>query len=782
MVGSKYCPADRRCYYNLVENCEIYGSVERIGGLHGKSTSYEENAVVRNCKIVGESPNTKYVGGLIGWQEYLVWYCTVDNSQILSKGDVVGGISGHVECNSSHGPINCYAKDSVVEGNNKVGGILGEIRDGPIRFNSTNAKVTAITSKAGGIAGYFENTDMTAATRTITMEGNSVNGATITSPTEVGGLVGNIAKDLYTEKDFFYNNYVHAYLTSGDTANVSMGIGGSKTNNPIIKNTWIYKYSTINGEYMNEDIDTYTENQYVIAKDLKSETTYKDKFKFDNNFNYTYLSQNKYPLPSNIENQEGIDLPEDPVSTLEAQAMTLENSENLKNAIALSGTNEKESKIGYDVYAISANEINIDLNNVSDGATLKIGETEIPVKSRTYTFKYDFNTIQTLVLTDNDQKVDIIITPDNIKNYVSLVGDTYSYLVGSKLNVCGTEIEGDFVNLYGSQALTTEGRVYDIERKGIDQSINKVESLILEETVKPKEEYEYQGNKIQVFGKYSIIGDKVRQQIYTARREKLSILSSKLDFKIGQKVVEIANEKEYETILKTSGTLVDLKTKLNYPEKFANTGIKAIAQNTDTEKTEMIVFYEDGQAIVFNYLTGEEIFKGQGENNTSNKDISLLDYIKAQINNLKENITSSDISIINNKKEYGEAQDLAQILEEIPVEVARQKVNTNSKTESETNNNINNQITSQDYITSYNPETNKYEVYSQNEIVESSKEEPVSETQKIIEGKLEDYYSEQKAIAKDDNELSGVTIIICVVLGIGICILLGYKFSRRYTK
>ena len=71
-------------------------------------------------------------------------------------------VAGHVEFNNQHGPTNCYAKDSVVEGNNKVGGILGEIRDGPIRFNSTNAKVTAITSKAGGIAGYFENTDMTA--------------------------------------------------------------------------------------------------------------------------------------------------------------------------------------------------------------------------------------------------------------------------------------------------------------------------------------------------------------------------------------------------------------------------------------------------------------------------------------------------------------------------------------------------------------------------------------------------------------------------------------------
>lgn len=269
MTGQKTVPANMNCTNNIVDGCEIYGSGNNIGGLTGKSTNYEQHAIVRNSKIIGESVNSKYIGGIFGKEGYLLWYSTVDNCEIISKGDSVGGISGRIASNSQHAPKYCYVKNSKIEGNSKVGGVCGEIRDGPIINNLVNAKITAITDKAGGITGYMDNKDMTVAIMRINISNNIVANSKITAPTKVGGMVGDIEKDLYTESEFFYNNYVHAYLNCEDTENVSMGVGGSKSNNPTIKNTHIYKYSKINDQYMNEDIDNYTESQYVVAEDLK---------------------------------------------------------------------------------------------------------------------------------------------------------------------------------------------------------------------------------------------------------------------------------------------------------------------------------------------------------------------------------------------------------------------------------------------------------------------------------------------------------------------------------
>lgn len=672
-----------------------------------------------------------------------------------------------------------YVEASKIEGNSKVGGICGEVIEGSIYNSLVNAEIGAVTDKAGGIVGYMDNKDMTAAVGVIKIYNNNVANSQIKAKTGVGGLIGNIASDLYTNGTFFYNNYVHAYLTSDDAENVSMGIGGYKEENPTIKNTYIYKYSKINDEYMNESIDNYAESQYLTSADLKLETTYKNKLGWGSNFNYTSLKNNKYPLVLNITNQEGIDLPEDPISLMSARAMMLSVANNLTNTVALATTQSQEQKeVGYDVYAISANEINIDLKNVEEGAILKIGEGEIPVKSRTYTFKYDFTTIETLKLIQNieteetnsedqeDSKViEIVIKPDEVRRYTTLEGENYAYINGNKLNINGKEVEGEFIHLYEGQALTNQGEIYDIGSQSINPSINKVEGLVLEEEVKPKEEYEYQGNAIQVFGKYSTIGEQVRQQIYTVRNGNLSILSSSLDMNIGQKVIEMVNGKEYETILKTDGTLQDLKEKLTYPEDFENSGIKEINQNTDTEKPEMVVYYEDGQVVIFNYLTGEVKYS-----NNQKQDIGILEYLKTSLFSLLDKETED----VND--EYKEAKVVAETLEETPVNVAIATIENTEGTDKTT---TEDQSISQNYITSYNPQKDQYEVYGDNEIIESEEETPESETEKIETNGLEKFYSSQGKNEKENEEMSGVVIIFVIIFGIGVCMLIGRYYLRK---
>ena len=105
---------------------------------------------------------------------------------------------------------------------------------------------------------------------------------------------------------------------------------------------------------------------------------------------------------------------------------------NLEDGVDLPENTSNE--ISYNVYAISANEINIDFTNVDSG-TLAIDNTEIPITSRTYTFKYDFLTPKTLKLKTADKEITISIRPDELRSYISLNDDTYAVLKDNKLKI-----------------------------------------------------------------------------------------------------------------------------------------------------------------------------------------------------------------------------------------------------------------------------------------------------------------------------------------------------------
>ena len=788
--------------------------------------------LVKNTVIRGTSISSKNVGGIEGYQNNFIKHCAVENSEIISNGETVGGIAGW----ASKSIYNSYVKDTKVEGTSKVGGIVGELTNEHIYNTYTNAEVKAIEKNAGGIIGYYTNENITAA-NIMQVYNNSVEGAEIEAPENVGGIIGYIETDLYTQTgaNYYYNNYVHAYLTSEDLITTSLGIGSSKVENVKLTNFHVYKYSKINDQYINEDIDNIKETQYVTANQLKQENTYKNTFGWGTSYLYTTLANNKYPILNSMKTeQEGIDLPEDPIDVETMQANIQQIAENMENKIPLSintitteneeteqtnseQNNNKAVTPTYEIYPISANEINIDLNSIPEGTYLRIGQGEnavdIEIDSRTYTFKYDYKTTQTLQLiqkaksnasinttstqtestaeqttstdvTDTNTETiltEIKIDPEEIRNYASLEGETNAILKGTEMYINGEKVEGSFVNIYKGKALTEKGEVYDIESQEKDPAENKVEGLILEGKVKPREEYEYSGNTIKVYGKYSTINGQSKNQIYTVKNGKLSIISGKTELKIGNQVIDMINEREYETILLENGTMQDLKQSLKYPENFENSNIKEIAQNTDTERTEVLVYYNDGTVIVFNYLTGDIIYKQEEKQNPG-----LIDYIKQSLANIIPSSTN------NTSKEYEESKELVEKLEEVPVEEAIQEVKPNNSTNSQntetnnsteetnsssntesiqnngTSNNGNSLTSSKNYVTSYNPETGTYEVYSIEEIINNNEEEPTSETEKIQANGLQQFYESYNTSGKKTKIEPGLSLIITTITAIGI--------------
>ena len=75
--------------------------------------------------------------------------------------------------------------------------------------------------------------------------------------------------------------------------------------------------------------------------------------------------------------------------------------------------------------------------------------------------------------------------------------------------------------------------------------------------------------------------------------------------------------------------------------------------------------------------------------------------------------------------------------------------------------------TSKNYVTSYNPETGTYEVYSVEEIINNNQEEPKSETEKIQANGLQQFYENYNTTGKKTKIQPGLVIIIITITAIG---------------
>ena len=315
LIGHLYYLNNGKMTFGEVLNSYIYGTAVYIGGLIGRADVGAENNLVKGTKIVGEENNSTSIGGLTGYMnDYRFYKNAIVDCDILTKGSEAGGLIGTIGASGDEVSSN-YIYNVKVEAYSKAGGICGkaiEIALG-IYNNLINVDILVTNSSAGGIIGHMENIGMNAATKKIVFYRNIVADSKLSGKTKIGGLVGDIDVELYEAPNtkFYYNNYVHAELKSEDDERVSMGVGANKTNNSRIQNTNIYKFGKVNNVYASEFSDTFEKTQYISSEELKLENTYKNKFGFESNFDYTSLKNNKYPLVIGLEGQEGVNLPED---------------------------------------------------------------------------------------------------------------------------------------------------------------------------------------------------------------------------------------------------------------------------------------------------------------------------------------------------------------------------------------------------------------------------------------------------------------------------------------
>jgi len=668
-----------------VKNSTIKG-INSVGGILGSGGHLTESSVI-DSKIEGMTTNSTDVGGILGEQNGNLFGTSVQSSDIISKGIKVGGLVGRASY-----MVGNFAYNNTVEGYSYVGGIAGALVYSTIEDNYSNSKVKATEHSAGGILGFLDNKLMDNLTNQSNIGNNYFVGKDITSKANVGGIIGEIAKELYIEdRNHYFSNYVETNLISEDSNTVSLGIGNMSKENKKLANTYYYKYSTINGAYPNEDNEPYIVSEnYLVEQDLKQEDTYKKKLKWPNNYyDYAILEQSKYPLIKYgnkiVAGQEGIDIPIDQISN---EQVNIDDDEN----------------------SISEDSKGNDLQDLSQESN------ERPQ----YIFYYNGKTIKTY--------------------------ETYSEIIAED----GSKVIREDVRLY-----VKNGKLYALP---IMMDLGDYEIKLVENNF----------------------------------------------------IIDSYNGKEYETVLGSDGKLYNLKETLNSPENFINNDIASIGNNLDSEEFvekdiesignnvkyepieenenstdsveenfsqgyqgyEIEVVYKNGDKLRFNYQTGEIVNFSEEQNYS---DIGVWEYIKEKTSEIG-NLMGEGKNNKNMQNKYEESIKLQNKLEETPVEEAMQLQNSNVDkledsidTDNKENNETNNSLKEKKYISIYNAEKDDYQIYQEEELLDTSKQEVISENQKIETNNLNKYYASE---VEAKNTKMGIVWIALSIIGV-LIILIG---------
>ena len=241
MIGNFKYLTNCKLVFCEVNNGTISGTGKYIGGLIGYSELGVENNSVKGTRIIGEENDSVSIGGLIGYiQDYTYYKNSIVNCDILTKGSEAGGLVGTIGHSGDIIYYN-YINNVKIEAYSKAGGICGKVNEinSGIYNNIINVEIAVNNNSAGGIIGHMENIAMNAASKRIIFYNNIVADSQLSGHTNIGGLVGDIDAELFEAPNmkFYYNNYIHANLTSEDEEKVSMGVGANKANNNRIQNT-----------------------------------------------------------------------------------------------------------------------------------------------------------------------------------------------------------------------------------------------------------------------------------------------------------------------------------------------------------------------------------------------------------------------------------------------------------------------------------------------------------------------------------------------------------------
>ena len=712
-----------------------------------------------------------------------IYNIKIENSNIHGY-NRVGGIVGDVlGKNENERVSNLLANNIKVEGNSIIGGLAATSADyGVINSKISNSEIVGSGYSIGGAIG--EKRDWSVV-RNIVVEKCNVEGTGIESK-NIGGIIGtNYGNEI---------NYMYVNETSVSTNGKDVGgIIGKVENNTGINSCGAYKVKVSgdqnvggllgNGNakiqrcYANADVIAYTNTAGGLIGNLKNK-------EMSANVNTSSLIQNYFVGTVNGKNNVGGHI----------------------------GNVEDDIYVGNEnTYYYYKNYIQADLFSEDRANTsLGIGNYQKQNENLKDTYYYKYSKING---ENPNEKNELFISNNQYLTREDIEKkDTYTEKL--KWNVSYWELD----ILKEGKYPTIKYVYFEEKQEGVP--LPKDEEHIIDndtannqnvELIKPEYTFDYNGKIINTYKTDSEIiaedGSKAIKQdvrLYIKNGElyalpvSLKFGGNALKLVANNFVIDSYNGKEYETVLGEDGRLYDLKEPINYPKNFVNNGIEKIGNNLDSKdfakkltgndinemsigkfsqkesknEHEVEVVYKNGDKLKFNYQTGEMISssksKEQKESTADSKSEAskgLLEYVRKQFSEIG-NYTNTDKINIEMQNKYEETIKLENKLEEISVEEAIKKYkveNSGEAEKTEDNNKTNSSLKEKKYISIYNAEKDDYQIYQEEELLDTSKQEVISENEKIEANNLNEYYASE---GKATNTKMGIVWIALSIIGV----------------
>ena len=245
-------------------------------------TAHSTNTTISDCNLSASLSGASYVGGCGGWGKSNTISNVSSTIEVTSSGDYAGGIIGYTEgsgsisesrvtcnniigvnnvggiCGANRGsnPLNTCHVQATVNGNDHIGGIIGQIDYGDSHMTSCSfcGDVNG-SSFVGGICGRYASLT--------TMKGCYAVAHVIASGNEVGGLIGaNYSSSHYNL------TLLNSYFSGSVSGNEQVGglIGHAYSG----KTKYCYANTIVNGKKAIGGLIGKTEGRYGCGVDLIS--------------------------------------------------------------------------------------------------------------------------------------------------------------------------------------------------------------------------------------------------------------------------------------------------------------------------------------------------------------------------------------------------------------------------------------------------------------------------------------------------------------------------------
>ena len=677
-----------------------------VGGIYGYtysvSKSQAKNIILANKNDLEEytALNAENVGGIVGGYINNIKTNLVEDSIIYAKNNV-GGIVGISSFTISQNAV--IGSQIEAKGSN-AGGIIG--KHGSVTYGepviSTNQVMSSNIKSAensGGIVGYIE--DISVYSQKISMVFNMAFDSNI-SGTNAGGIIGNLYKvpDQATFSFFrgvFYGTVENSQPVSDDV-------------HPLIGK--IQNFATLGYYIDSQDIESFVEKiQYVeyVGGNSESLQGYQinslEKLKEVLPVTATLW---RYPTGENGINYfpvlNALDISKEDYIEIPTGLLTRSKKRMVKN--------NSNVNISYNLYSSDVDKINIEFSEIDSNSQFyyEIGEYKsslIPINKNTYTIYYDYKTPIKIHLEQGVNYKEKTYKSSDLSRVITLVGDKTYYIDSKTLYGEAKAIMGSFVNLYDNKALTSNGKIYNIETKEETDTTHSYELL---DEAKPLYKFSYNNNSISTYYNYSLINDEKKDYQIIIKNGKLNIIDNNLNNKKNSYIIDNYNDSEYQVVLQNTNSLYSLKNDIKKTDDFKNSDIEDMYTDIYGRNNLVVIKYSNGEIYTFDYRTGKKIFSNFSE------DVSLLEYLYKKITNSG---SQSEIPSASFDK-YQEIEILKKKIEEISPEEASQKIS-----------NDNSSVTSgkKKYISVYNTVTSDYDIYSVDDLLTSQELE--SENNKI---------------------------------------------------